>query len=717
MLSKIKLSLIYLIAIYQSTVFAVSKKELACREFFQAKYPILFQDDVPRFTEIPVSDFVSFLIDTEKYEQEDLEVYLKSKAKPSFANVVLPHFKKKDVAGIHLWAGYGLMKVNLKAPGLDAIESEINRISSESSQRLYTNKKIFAKIDDFYKNRAKHNLSPLQLKMLTDLRNSFLENGINLSEAEQKKALQLEIQISNLEQKFADNMTEQDNSFIFEISANEVDGIYPEFLEKLRSASSSNGRTNYVMQGFSRNTFAHILENANSSSLRKRLYEASIRMNTKNSEFDNEAVALQISQARHESAQIYSYENYAASVLKDRMVKSPQKLEEFIKKMGSVYFEMAQKDNEQFFDFLDANYPGVVFKTADGTRTIHAYDRPFFMKKFETSKTGIDHEDLKQYFQLDRVWQTAFYVAEKLYGIQIAESNQIFKFHPDVKTYEIRDKKNKLLSYLLVDSFERPGQKRNGAWHIALRNSFLLKNKRTPAIINITSNFAKNEKQTIYLDDVVTVFHEFGHALHSILSKTRYYAHSGTKVARDMVELPSQFNEFYVYQPEVLKRMAIHSDTGQVISDQYIKQIIESKNFFFGSYGLRQIAMAAVDLKWHIQKIESVDILDFEKEVWLSLGIPENELVNFQRNLLFSPRLNHIFAAGYAAGLYSYQWADVLASHAFAVFKKEGIWNKKTAERFRREILSKGGSVDALEAFVRFAGEEPNPKFLIEVNN
>jgi peptidyl-dipeptidase Dcp len=442
---------------------------------------------------------------------------------------------------------------------------------------------------------------------------------------------------------------------------------------------------------------------AENRSLREQLFYAYASRCFKGNEYDNQQIILDIIRLREERARLLGYSNHADYILEERMAESPVKVQSFLSDLLFHAKPVALLDVEEVTDYAQQH---------GGLTSIQRWDFTFYSERLKKEKYSIDDEILKPYFQLENVVQGVFEVANRLYGIHFKENKSIPKYHSDVVTYEVQDEDGQHLAVFYADFFPREG-KRNGAWMTSYRGQSRQQTQDKRPHISIVCNFTKptpSKPSLLTFNEVTTLFHEFGHALHGILASGTYESLTGTNVYWDFVELPSQVLENWVYEKECLDLFARHYKTGEKIPAELIQRIKDSANFLSGYATVRQIGLAQLDMAWHSTPAESIPNVDkFEKEI-----LQPTQVLPVTENSNTSCSFSHIFQGGYSAGYYSYKWAEVLDADAFEFFQEKGIFNRETARLFRAHILSAGGSEPPMELYKRFRGKEPSPQALLK---
>ena len=419
-------------------------------------------------------------------------------------------------------------------------------------------------------------------------------------------------------------------------------------------------------------------------------------------ENDNTALIRKIVALRTEKAQLLGYPTYAAYALEERMAKTQQTVEAFLKRLMEPSLPAARNDVAEIADYA---------REKGFTGELMPWDFSYWAEKYQKERYDLDDELLKPYFRLDAVQEAVFDLAGRLYGLQFKQRDDLPVYHPDVRVFEVTAESGRMMALLYLDYFPR-GSKRGGAWMTSFRELSCRGGKEQRPFVSIVTNFTKPTASTpslLTFGEVTTLLHEFGHGLHGMLAEGRYKSLTGTNVVRDFVELPSQLMENWALEPEWLQTFARHWQTGEVIPQEYIDRIVAARNFLAGYAQVRQLQFGLTDMAWHtVTGAPAEDPIAFEQET-----LRPTAVLPQVPGIVFSPSFNHIFSGGYAAGYYSYKWAEVLEADAFAFFKEKGIFSREAAERFRCELLSKGGSVDADVLYRNFRGRDPEPDALL----
>ncbi len=555
--------------------------------------------------------------------------------------------------------------------------------------------------------------------LLTETYKGFVRSGALLNEADKEKLKNISVELSTKSLQFGQNVLAETNSYFKHIS-NESDlkGIPAPILEQYREEAKERNLDGFLIT-LQYPSFLPLMTYAENRELRKELSLANGKKSFQYNEFDNQNLIKEIISLKQEKAKLLGYNSYAEYVLEERMAKSPNQVSTFLKELLEKAKPFAEKEIDELKKLAKA----------DGIEEMQSYDHTFYAEKLRKEKFDIDDEELKPYFPLEKVQDAVFGLAKKLFGLEFIEAKEIQKYHEEVKTYEVwevggpksevsselRSSDIQLLTsdykaLLYNDYFPRKG-KRAGAWMTSYKNQYRKDGKNHRPHISVVCNFSKpssNAPSLLTFQEVTTLFHEFGHALHGVLANTTYPNLSGTSVKWDFVELPSQFLENYCYEPEFLKTFAKHYETGEILSLEKIQKISDSKNFMEGYQTMRQIGFGLLDISYHTNPEKVGDVKTFEVDQTQATNLyPSNP------ETMMSTSFSHIFQGGYSAGYYSYKWAEVLDADAFQYFKENGIFNPEIAAKYKI-LLSSGGTKDPMELYKNFRGSEPKVESLLK---
>ena len=602
---------------------------------------------------------------------------------------------------------------------IQRIAQEVSPLLTEYSASISQNKSLFDRIKKVFEDQKKYNLDEEQQMLLTETYKGFVRSGALLNEADKEKLKNISVELSTKSLQFGQNVLAETNSY-FKLISNESDlkGIPAPILDQYREEAKERNLDGFLIT-LQYPSFLPLMTYAENRELRKELSLANGKKSFQNNEFDNQNLIKEIISLKQEKAKLLGYNSYAEYVLEERMAKSPNQVSTFLQELLEKAKPFAEKEIEELKKLAKA----------DGIEEMQSYDHTFYAEKLRKEKFDIDDEELKPYFPLEKVQDAVFGLANKLFGLEFIETKEIQKYHEEVKTYEVwevggpksevsselRSSDIQLLTsdykaLLYTDYFPRKG-KRAGAWMTSYKNQYRKDGKNHRPHISVVCNFSKpssNAPSLLTFQEVTTLFHEFGHALHGVLANTTYPNLSGTSVKWDFVELPSQFLENYCYEPEFLKTFAKHYETGEILSLEKIQKISDSKNFMEGYQTMRQIGFGLLDMAYHSDPEKVGDLKTFEVEETKATNLyPSNP------ETMMSTSFSHIFQGGYSAGYYSYKWAEVLDADAFQYFKENGIFNPEIAAKYKI-LLSSGGTKDPMELYKNFRGSEPKVESLLK---
>ncbi|MFT4644756.1 MAG: Zn-dependent oligopeptidase [Planctomycetota bacterium] len=654
------------------------------------------------FSKIKNEHFLPAFIEGIKLAEKDIAEIVSNTENPSFKNTLEALENSGEMLSRTAKVFYNLTGAHTSEE-IQKIAQQVSPMLSKLSNDKVLNQALFLRIKAVFENQDKETLTTEQEMLLKENYNYFVRNGANLEDTDKETLRGIDTKLSKLSLTFGENILKEMNTFEMHISdQNDLAGLPTGVKEAAAIAAKQKGKDGWVftLDGPSLIPFMTYAENR---ALRQKMHKASTTKAGKGDEFDNQDIIKEIVSLRFNRANLLGYKSHADFVLEETMATSPAKVFDFLNDLLVKAKPFAIEDYKELSEFSVKN---------GGPIDVMPYDVSFYVEKLKKEKFDIDVEALKPYFKLENVINGAFIVAEKLYGLQFEEIFDIDTYHKDVKTYKVTDEKGALVSLFYADFFPRES-KQNGAWMNSLKPQFIKDGiNHRPHIVNVC-NFTKpteTKPSLLTFNEVVTLFHEFGHGLHGMLANTQYKDLSGTSVYRDFVELPSQVLENWCFEKEALSLFAFHYETGEVIPDELIKKIKESSNFREATQMLRQISFATIDMGYHTVNPETItDIKAFEKEQTNRSSV--SPTVDYA---CFSTGFAHIFAGGYSAGYYSYKWAEVLDADAFEYFKEQGIFNREIGERFKETILSKGGTKHPMELYKDFRGAEPDNTALLK---
>jgi len=582
---------------------------------------------------------------------------------------------------------------------LIALQSEINPLYTSHISAIETDAKLFQRVKRVYD--AKPDLNQEENQLLLETYKKMVRSGADLSEADSKAVQRLDTELSVLQTNYGQNVLKESNRFELIVDTEEdLKGLPKSVCESASNEAKNRGHTGKYLFTISRSSITPFLQFASNRELRERIWKAYTHCANNENDYDNKSIAEKIASLRSERANLLAYHSHADFMLDDRMAAKPENVRALLDKLWGPAKRKAENERDALQKMAQSE--GENFKIAP-------WDWWYYTEKIKQESFDFDSEKIKPYFELTRVRQGAFDVATKLFGITFNQIENQPSYHDDLETFEVKEANGTLIGLFLTDYFMRPS-KRSGAWMNALRSQCTFGTTQYPVVFN-TCNFPKSDPAFLGMEEVTTLFHEFGHALHGLLSKVKYESLSGTSVKRDFVELPSQIMEHWAIEPAVLKEYAKHHETSEIIPDAYIDKIQETRTFNQGFATTEYLAASYLDLNWHEIRLSGKvpNAIDIEEKAMKEITLLD-EIVPRYRSTYFQ----HIFSGGYSAGYYSYIWAEVLDADAFEEFKKNGIFDDKTARSFRENILERGGTAEPMSLYKQFKGAEPDVKPLMK---
>lgn len=659
------------------------------------------QDTAP-FSKIKTEDFLPAFKEAINIAKAEINVIINNSEIPTFKNTI----EALSFSGDKLDRISSIFFNLHSAETNDTIQEiavEISPLLSEFSNDVRLNEKLFARVKSVYEQKEKLNLTPEQTTLLDKNYKNFARNGANLTEDKKNELREIDKELSKLSLQFGENVLAETHTFQLHITdEKDLEGLPEGAIEAASELAKNQQKEGWIFT-LDYPSYIPFVTYAANRELRKKMAIAFGAKGFQNNELDNQKIVLKIAKLRYERAVILGYKSHAHFVLEERMAENPEKVKAFLNDLLVKAKPAAKKEFKQLTDFAEK---------LDGIQQLEKWDGAYYSEKLKQELFNLDDEMLKPYFQLEKVLNGAFIVAQKLYGLTFTEVSDIDKYHEDVKTYEVKDENGNLVSVFYTDFFPRKG-KRNGAWMTSFKSQYNKEGKNERPHISIVCNFTKptaTKPSLLTFNEVTTLFHEFGHALHGMLANTIYPSLSGTNVYWDFVELPSQVLENWCYESETLALFAQHYQTGETIPIEYINKIKESSNFQEGMATMRQLSFGLLDMGWHNQNPSDIkDIKSFEKEQFASTQI----YPDIKENAM-STAFSHIFQGGYSSGYYSYKWAEVLDADTFEYFKEKGIFDRETATKFKDHVLSKGGTEHPMILYKRFRGQEPKSEALLK---
>lgn len=656
----------------------------------------------PPFSQFRIEHFVPAINETIKSAREEIKAITENPAQPDFENTVAA----LDRSGARLGDVTAIL-FNLNSAEtcteLQSVVQEVSPVLTRFSNDITLNDKLYARVKSVFDSRETTGLNTEQMMLLEKSYRNFVLGGAGLPEEKKTRFREISEELSQLSVKFEENVLADTNAFELHLSdESDLSGLPAGVREMGAMEAKSRNKDGWVFT-LHFPSYVPFMKYSDNRILREKMFRANSSRSFHGDDHDNRTLAARISELRLHLAEILNFKNYAELALVDRMADSVPKVEKFIEELYEAAAPAARRDFNAVSEFAATNgHSGV----------IERWDWAYWSEKLQKSKFDIDDEVLKPYFVLENVERAIFTLAASLYGIRFVPENKIPVYHSEVKTWEVLDSDGSFLAVLYIDYFPRPG-KNGGAWMTSFREQRLENGNDIRPLVSIVANFTRpteTKPSLLTFNELTTFLHEFGHALHGMLTRCTYEELSGTSVARDFVELPSQFMENYAYEKEWLSSWAIHFETGEKIPDQIIEKIKASSTFNEGYACSRQLGFAFLDMAWHtLTSPVKSDIADFE-----SAALAKTELFPPVPGTNMSVSFTHIFGGGYAAGYYGYKWAEVLDADAFMHFRETGIFNSETARSFRRNILEKGGTDKPMNLYKSFRGKEPTIDAFLE---
>ena len=608
-------------------------------------------------------------------QQAEIDAIIANPDAPTFENVVEAYEKSGAILDRAVGVLFNVSETD-STPALQEIVEQVLPLISVHSDNIFMNADFFKKVEVLYNDMENLGLNQEQKMALKKLYNGFVKNGIALGEAEQARMREINMELSSLSNTFGNRLLAENNAFAeqFGVAISEYGGAMASTADR---------------------------------DLREKMFKAYASRGNNGNENDTKDLILKMMALRVEKANLLGYENPAQMILHDKMAGTPETVDSFL---AGIIAPAVVKAKEEIADMQAVMDEDIKAGLLPAGSKIEPWDWAYYTEKVRMAKYALDEEQTKPYFQMENVRQGVFDLTTKLYGLQYEKLENIPTYHADVEGFKVMDADGSLIGVILTDYFPRP-TKRGGAWMNNFVNQEVIDGEDIrPVIVNV-GNFAKpvdGKPSLLTLDQVETLFHEYGHALHGLLSQCHYKSIAGTSVARDFVELPSQIMENWAFEPEVLATYARHYETGEVIPAELVAKINATGTFNQGFMTTELAAAAILDLKWHMESAVPADVEAFEAEACKQMGLID-EIIPRYRSTYFA----HIFSGGYSAGYYSYLWAEVLDKDAYELFKQKGIFDTETSMSFRRNILEKGGSEEPMELYRRFRGADPDPAALV----
>ena len=672
---------------------------------------------IPPFDQIRNEHFMPAFEEAMKQQNKEVEAIINNSETPTFKNTVvaMDHSGKMLIRVSSVFSALRGAETN---DSINDIAKMITPVLSEHDDNIFMNEKLFSRIKAVHDDTTRTDYTTEQKKLIEKYYKRFVRSGIMLDKEKQAHLREINKELGSLSLNFGQNLLADTKNFELVID-NEADlaGLPNDVIASAAKTAKERNKEGKWVFTLSKPSWEPFLQYSEKRDLREKLYKAMYNRGNNDDEHDNKAIVEKIVTLRLEKANLLGYPTYADFVLDDTMAKTPDNVMGLLNTLWEYALPQAKKEAQELQEMIKKD--GKNFKLA-------SWDWWYYAEKLRKEKYALNDEELKPYFKFENVREGVFMVANKLYGLNFKRMDNTPVYNKDVEAYEVSDADNTFIGIIYIDPYAREGRKRNGAWMSSFRKQQVDKkgNFVTPVVYNV-ENFpapTDGKPSLLTIDQAQTMFHEFGHGLHGLLSKCNYYSLSGTAVSRDFVELPSQVMEHWATEPEVLKTYAKHYQTGEVIPDTLIEKLQKAGNFNQGFMTTEIVAAAILDMKWHTirnnqefnprhpEGSSRIDVKAFEDNAMKEIGLI-SEIIPRYKSTYFA----HIFDGGYSAGYYSYLWSEVLDADAYQAFVETGnIFDANTAKSFRENVLSKGGSDDPMILYQKFRGTEPNPVYLLK---
>ena len=672
-------------------------------------------DGVPPFDKIRTEHYLPAFEQGMKEHAGEVKAIVESSESPTFENTIVALDKAGKTLGRVSSVFFAINGSNTDST-MQAIAKQINPKLTEHNDNINLNEDLFSRIKAIYDDSAT-NLNTEQQKLLERYYKSFVRSGISLSGDKKDRMREINKELGMATLTFGQNLLAETKNFQLVIEQKEdLSGLPSDIVASATQAAKDRGLDGKWVFTLSKPSWEPFLQYADNRDLREKLYKAMYSRGDNNNEHDNKEIIKKIVSLRLEKANILGYATHADYALEETMAKNPENVMKLLNDIWQHALPQAKREVAELQSLIEKE--GEDFK-------LESWDWFYYAEKLRKEKYALNEDELKQYFSYENVREGVFNVANRLFGLTFKERTDIPVYQKDVQVFEVSDTDGKYIGMIYMDYYAREGQKRNGAWMGSFRKQSANDGEFVHPLIYNVGNFSSPTEDVpslLTIDQVEVMFHEFGHGLHGLLSNCTYNTLSGTSVARDFVELPSQIMEHWAFEPEVLKSFAKNYKTGEVISDELIRKIQNASTFNQGFMTTELVAAAILDMKWHTsgsseglgqqqtEGVSTIDVDQFEADAMNEIGLV-SEIIPRYRSTYFS----HIFDGGYSAGYYSYLWSEVLDADAYQAFVETGnIFDQKTAQLLRDNILSKGGSDDPMALYKKFRGTEPNPVYLLK---
>ena len=659
--------------------------------------------EVPNFDIIKSEHFLVAFKEGISQQMTEIDAITENPEAPTFANTI----EAKDASGA-LLTNVGSVFFNLNSavttPEIQKIAKEVAPLLAEHRDNISLNAKLFERVKTIFEQKDNLGLNTEQMFLLEKTYKNFVRGGANVKDEDKDRFREINKQLSLLSVQFGENLLAETNAFQLVIDNKEdLDGL-PKFVIDMGADDAEKaGFEGKWLFTVNKPSLIPFIQYSEKRELREKLFKGYINRGDNENEYDNKSIASKLAALRVERSNLLGFPTHAHYILDNNMAKTPENVYALMDQVWKAALPIAKEEAIQLQTMLDVDIPGQI---------LQPWDWWFYSEKLRKEKYDLDEEQLKPYFELSSVQQGMFEVANKLFGLSFTERVDMPKPHVDAHCYEVLDTDGTHQAILYMDFFPRES-KRAGAWMSSYRKQYKEDGKNVSPVITMVMNFSKpttDAPSLLTFEEVKTMYHEFGHALHGMLSDCSYETLSGTSVTRDFVELPSQIMENWAAEPEIMKSYAKHYQTGETIPDELIEKLEASSHFNQGFTTVEFTAAAYLDMNWHtLTEATEHDVHDFEKAAMDKIGLIPEIVVRYR-----SPYFSHIFAGGYSSGYYGYQWAEVLDADAFEAFKENGIFDQTTALAFRTNILEKGGTDDPMKLYEQFRGKKPTANAMLK---
>lgn len=658
---------------------------------------------VPPFDKIKTEHYLPAFEEGMRQQNEIIDNIVNNSEEPTFGNTIIPLEYSDELLNKVSSVFFNLLEC-CNSDEMEALSDTIMPLYTKHSDDIMLNDKLFQRVKAVYKNKDKENLNPEQLRLLEETYKGFVRGGANVPVEKQARFREINTKLATLTQKFGSNVLKANNGYQLVVDdKDKLAGLTEQQLQNAAELANEKAETKgkYAFT-LDMPTLEPFLMNCKDRVLRKEIWTA-YSTRCLDGEFNNEKIINEIVNLRLEKANILGYDNYANYVLDDCMAKNADNVYALLNQVWTPALAKAKEEAALYQRMLAKDHAGA---------TLEPYDWRYYSEKLRKEKYDLNDEDIRPYFSIDTARNGLFMVCKNLYGLTFKENKDIPVYQEDVKVYEVLDN-NEVIAIVYMDFFPR-ASKRSGAWMTNFREQYYTREgENVIPVVSLVFNFTKpsgDKPSMLNIDEVQTLFHEFGHALHSILSRCHYRSLSGTNVPRDYVEMPSQFMEHFAFEPEVLKMYANHYKTGENIPESLIKKIEAASTYGQGFVNTELLAASLLDMDYHTIKAKTtIKLPDFENQQMKAIGLIPSIISRYR-----STYFQHIFAGGYGAGYYSYTWSAVLDNDAYEAFKEHGVFDQATATAFRTNILERGNTEEAMKLYVAFRGQEPSIEPLLK---